>query len=52
MNVLRLDKRHPLACNGYSDVCAVCTVTYCTSLFYCAFVAQLVCAAALLLSLQ
>ena len=40
MNVLGADTRHPSVCDGYTDVCPVCIIS-CTSLFYCAFVAQL-----------
>lgn len=41
MNVLKTEKHPPLACDEYSDVCSVCTVTYCTSLFFCVFVPSL-----------
>lgn len=49
---LMIHKWFFLACDGYSDVCTARAVTYCSSRFYCAFVAQRVCAAAPLLSLQ
>lgn len=40
MNALGADIRHPSACDGDTDVRPVCIIS-CTSLFYCAFVAQL-----------